>query len=58
MNTVHGCIDGFSQKLIWLVVSTSNNDPVVIANRFLCIQKHHNDDFNDDFSDLKKVSFF
>ena len=24
---IHGCIDGFSQKLMWLIVSTSNNDP-------------------------------
>ena len=24
---IHGCIDGFSRKLMWLVVSTSNNDP-------------------------------
>ena len=24
---IHGCIDGFSRKPMWLVVSTSNNDP-------------------------------
>ena len=34
---IRGCIDGFSRKLIWLVVSTLNNDPLVIANHFLCI---------------------
>ena len=38
---IHGCIDGFSRKLMWLVVSASNNDPSVIANGFLlCIKKH------------------
>ena len=34
VNTLHGCIDGFSQKLMWLVVSTLNNDAFVIANHF------------------------
>ena len=29
---IHGCIDGFSRKLIWLFVSTTNNDPLVAAN--------------------------
>ena len=39
---VHGCIDWFSRKLMWLVVPTSNNDPLVISNHFLwCIKKHH-----------------
>ena len=38
---IHECIDGLSRKLMWLVVSTSNNDPLVIANHFLfCIKKH------------------
>ena len=23
---IHGCIDGFSRKLLWLEVSTTNND--------------------------------
>ena len=31
---IHRCIDGFSRKFMWLVVSTSNNDPLVIANNF------------------------
>ena len=26
---IHGCIDGFSRKLIWLFVSTTNNDPLL-----------------------------
>ena len=29
---IHGCIDGFSRKVIWLFVSTTNNDPLVVAN--------------------------
>ena len=32
---IHGCIDGFSRKLLWLVVSTTNNDPLVIANYYI-----------------------
>ena len=27
---IHGCIHGFSRKLIWLFVSTTNNDPLVV----------------------------
>ena len=37
---IHGAIDGFSRKLLWLVVSTTNNDPIVIANYYLnCISR-------------------
>ena len=32
---IHGCIDGFSRKLLWLNVSTTNNDPLVIANYYI-----------------------
>ena len=32
---IRGCIDGFSRKLIWLFVSTTNNDPLVTANSYL-----------------------
>ena len=32
---IHECIDGFSKKLIWLFVSTTNNDPLVVANFYL-----------------------
>ena len=32
---IHGCIDGFSRKLIWIFVSTTNNDPLVVANLYL-----------------------
>ena len=27
---IHGCIDGFSRKLMRLVASTSNNDIVIV----------------------------
>ena len=38
---IHGCVDGFSRKIMWLVVATNNNDPLVVANHFLtCIKKH------------------
>ena len=32
---IHGCIDGFSRKLIWLFVSTRNNILLVDANFYL-----------------------
>lgn len=32
---IHGCIDGFSRKVIWLKVSRTNNDPAVIAGFYL-----------------------
>ena len=32
---IHGGIDGFSRKILWLKVSTTNNDPLVVANYFL-----------------------
>ena len=38
---IHGCVDGFSRKIMWLMVSTSNNDPLIIANFFLqCVKKY------------------
>lgn len=38
---IHGAIDGFSRKLLWLKVSTTNNDPLVIANFYLeFVTKH------------------
>ena len=37
---IHGCIDGLSCKILWLVASSTNNDPLVIGNCFLqCIKK-------------------
>ena len=38
---IHGCVDGFSRKLLWLIVANSNNDPIVISHYFLrCIKKY------------------
>ncbi|XP_033747511.1 uncharacterized protein LOC117332637 isoform X2 [Pecten maximus] len=31
---IHGCIDGFSRKILWLKVGPTNNDPEVIAFNF------------------------
>jgi len=31
---IHGCIDGFSRKMLWLVVSDTNKDPFYIARYF------------------------
>ena len=32
---IHGCVDGFSRRVMWLKVSSTNNDPRVIAQYFL-----------------------
>lgn len=32
---VHGCIDGFSRRILWLEVASSNKDPKVVADYFL-----------------------
>ncbi|KAK3729180.1 hypothetical protein QZH41_000583 [Actinostola sp. cb2023] len=32
---IHGCIDGFSRKMLWLRLSRSNNNPSVVANWYL-----------------------
>ena len=32
---INGCIDGFSRKLLWLNVYTTNNDPKVIGSYFM-----------------------
>jgi len=31
---IHGCIDGFSRKIIWLRAASTNNYPKVIANYY------------------------
>lgn len=37
---VHGVIDGFSRKIMWLEVSNSNNNPRIIAKYFLdCVRQ-------------------
>jgi hypothetical protein len=33
--SIHGCIDGFSRRIIWLEVSTTNKNPEVIAMYYL-----------------------
>eukprot|EP00794_Sanderia_malayensis_P015232 gene15232-biopygen12685 len=36
---IHGCIDGFSRRIMWLKVATSNNNPAAIAKYFLdCVR--------------------
>ena len=36
--SIHGCIDGYSRRIMWLEVGTSNNNPTVIARYFIdCI---------------------
>ena len=38
---IHGCIDRFSRKVMWLVVSTTNNDPLIVDNLFLnCVKQY------------------
>ena len=32
---VHGCIDGFNEKIIWLHVTNTHKDPAIIAYYFL-----------------------
>ena len=31
---MHGCVDGFSRKILWLHVASSNNDLLIIAIYF------------------------
>ena len=38
---IHGCIDGLSRKVMWLVLSTTNNDPLLVGNLYLnCIKQY------------------
>ncbi|KAL5506355.1 hypothetical protein EMCRGX_G007977 [Ephydatia muelleri] len=32
---IHACIDGFSQKIIWLELTSTNTDPSVVVKFFL-----------------------
>ena len=37
---IHGCIDGYSRRIMWLEVGTSNNDPTVVVRYFVdCISE-------------------
>ena len=37
---IHGCVDGFSRKVLWMQVASTNNDSLVVANYFLrCVKK-------------------
>ena len=37
---IHGCIDGFSRRIMWLEVGSTNNDSRVVAKYFLnCIRQ-------------------
>lgn len=38
---IHGGIDGFSRRILWLKVATTNNDPLVVANYFLEFLKRY-----------------
>lgn len=38
---IHGCVDGFSRKIIWLKTIHSNNDPFIIGAIFLEHLKEH-----------------
>ncbi|XP_048588204.1 uncharacterized protein LOC116615414 isoform X1 [Nematostella vectensis] len=36
---IHGCIDGYSRRIMWLRVASSNNDPAIVADYFAgCIR--------------------
>ena len=37
---IHGCIDGFSRKIIWLKVCRTNNDPKIPASFFIQSVQH------------------
>lgn len=37
---IHGCIDGYSRRIMWLEVDTTNNNPRIIAKYFLdCVRQ-------------------
>ena len=37
---VYGAIDGFSRRILWLEVASSNNDPKIIAQYYLdCVRQ-------------------
>ena len=38
---IHGCVDGFSRKIIWLFVGSTNDDPLIIASYYLKLVKEN-----------------
>ena len=38
---IHGCIDGYSRRVLWLAVGKSNNDPKIISKYFLQCVEHN-----------------
>lgn len=37
---IHGCIDGYSRRILWLEVAYSNNNPRIIAGYYVdCVQQ-------------------
>ena len=40
--SLHGCVDGFSRKVLWLKLTRSNNIPIVPASYFLKIDSKWN----------------
>lgn len=39
---IHGCIDGYSRRIMWLQVASNNNNPAIIAKYYLDCLKHFN----------------
>ena len=39
--SIHGCVDGFFRRIMWLEVCTSNKDPEIIAKFYLDTVKKH-----------------
>ena len=37
---IHGCIDGFSRKILWLVAGHTNNNPRHVARNFCRVHKN------------------
>ena len=38
---IHGAIDGFSRKILWLRVANSNKDPKIVAKYLLQYVNHY-----------------
>ena len=37
---IHGAIDGYSRRILWLEVSSSNNDPSIVAKYYVNYVRH------------------